>query len=158
MRCKPAAWRESKRFAASTADPDSNRHCSGNWGLQPASWIPATGDSKQRLIHPGRQQAWRAWGAQNGGLCFLPASGQGGSARQQSEGLVRAARGHYEEAAALARKTGSVATLVKALSGLALLDQTHDHYYGMANSRIQEALRAAPSCPNRDCMQDALLN
>ena len=86
---------------------------------------------------------------------FLLASGHSG---QQLENYVRSARGHYEEAAALARRTNNAATLVKALSGLAMLDQTYDHDYGAANTRIQEALRAAPSCRNRDCMLDALLS
>ena len=86
---------------------------------------------------------------------FLLASGQSG---QRLENYVRSARGHYEEAAALARRTNNAATLVKALSGLAMLDQTYDHDYGAANTRIQEALRAAPSCRNRDCMLDALLS
>lgn len=86
---------------------------------------------------------------------FLLASGQ---SAQRLENYVRSARGHYEEAAALARRTNNAATLVKALSGLAMLDQTYDHDYGAANTRIQEALRVAPSCRNRDCMLDALLS
>ncbi len=71
--------------------------------------------------------------------------------------MPRPVQAHYEEAAALARKTANAASLVKALTGLALLDESQQHDYGAANSHITEARRAASACPNRDCMLDALL-
>ena len=84
------------------------------------------------------------------------ASGQAEKVKQRAEALARSSRGHYEEAAALARKTASAESLVKALTGLALLDESQEHDYESANSRITEAMRAALSCPNRDCTLDAL--
>jgi CHAT domain-containing protein len=85
-----------------------------------------------------------------------PASGQAENVRQRAEALAHSSHGHYEEAAALARKTASAETLVKALTGLALLDESQEHDYESANSRVTEAMRAALSCPNRDCTLDAL--
>ena len=79
-----------------------------------------------------------------------------GNANAQLDALEQAARSHYEEAAQLARKTGSAASLVKALTGMVLLDEAR-HDYGSANSHVTEAVRAASSCPNQDCLLDALL-
>jgi hypothetical protein len=36
------------------------------------------------------------------------------------------------------------------------MEGSGDHDYGSANSRVNEALRASTSCPNRDCLADAL--
>jgi hypothetical protein len=74
----------------------------------------------------------------------------------QADALARKSHDHYLEAAELARKTGSAAYLVKALIALALMERSRDSDYGSANSRVTEALRAAASCPNRDCLADAL--
>lgn len=74
----------------------------------------------------------------------------------QADTLARRSHDHYVEAAGLARKTGSAAYLVKALLALALMEGSGDHDYGSANSRVNEALRASTSCPNRDCLADAL--
>ena len=79
-----------------------------------------------------------------------------GNANAQLDTLEQAARTHYEEAAQLARKTRSAASLVKALTGMVLLDEAR-HDYGSANSHVTEAVRAASLCPNQDCLLDALL-
>ena len=76
---------------------------------------------------------------------------------QRAGALARSSRGHYEMAAALARKTGSNAYLVQALLGLARIDTSHEHDYGSANARVTEALRAASGCRDKDCFLDALL-
>jgi CHAT domain-containing protein/tetratricopeptide (TPR) repeat protein len=89
---------------------------------------------------------------------FLQAYVKAENIAQSAETLARFARAHYEEAAKLSRKTASAVWLVKALNGLALLDESEKHDYGLANAHVTEALRAAPSCPNRDCMLDALLS
>jgi CHAT domain-containing protein len=82
-------------------------------------------------------------------------SGQTQTGDPRVDALLRRARGHYAEAVVLARETGSAGYLVKALLGLTLLDdQAHD--YGSANARVTEAMRAAGSCPNQDCVLDAL--
>ncbi|HEY6388032.1 MAG TPA: CHAT domain-containing protein [Candidatus Acidoferrum sp.] len=80
-----------------------------------------------------------------------------GDANAQLDALERTARSHYEEGAQLARKTRSATSLVKALTGLVLLDEAR-HDYGSANSDVTEAVRAASSCPNQDCLLDALLS
>ena len=74
----------------------------------------------------------------------------------QAEALAKSSRDHYLEAAALTRKTGSAAYLVKALLGLALVETTYLPDYGSAYSRVTEALRAAASCPDRGCLAEAL--
>ena len=79
-----------------------------------------------------------------------------GNGNEQLKALEKSARSHYEEAAVLARKAGSAVSLVKALTGMALIDESQ-HDYGTANSRITEALRTASSCPNQDCLLDVLL-
>src|SRR6516162_8612546 len=79
-----------------------------------------------------------------------------GNANAQLDTLEQAARTHYEEAAQLARKTRSAASLVKALTGMVLLDEAR-HDYGSANAHVTEAVRAASLCPNQDCLVDALL-
>ena len=79
-----------------------------------------------------------------------------GNANAQLDTLEQAARTHYEEAAQLARRTRSAASLVKALTGMVLLDEAR-HDYGSANSHVTEAVRAASLCPNQDCLLDALL-
>lgn len=83
-------------------------------------------------------------------------SANNANANPQVNALEQAARSHYEEAARLARKAGSATSLVKALTGMALLDESQ-HDYGSANSHVTEAVRAASSCPTQDCLLDALL-
>jgi len=76
---------------------------------------------------------------------------------QRAETLAASARDHYEEAAALARKTGMNLYLVKAVTGLALVYETQYHDYGSASPLVAEATRAASSCPNpQDCRREAL--
>jgi CHAT domain-containing protein len=87
---------------------------------------------------------------------FILATAQNGNLDQQAEALARSARSHYQEAAVLARKAGSATSLVKALTGMALLDESQERDYGAANSRVTDALRVAASCPNQDCTLDAL--
>ena len=82
---------------------------------------------------------------------LLALSGQ----TQQAGELSKSARSHYQEAITLARKTGDSRSLVSALNGTALIDEAEQDY-GAANARITEAMRAASSCPNQDCMLDAL--
>jgi CHAT domain-containing protein len=74
-----------------------------------------------------------------------------------AEMLAGKARDHYQEGAALARKTGTNAHLVKALTGLALVEEMQYHDYGAANTAVTEAMSAALSCSQaQDCRQDAL--
>ena len=76
---------------------------------------------------------------------------------QASAELGHSVRSNYEEGIALARKAGNAPVLVHALTGIAQIDE-FENDYGAANIRITEALRAASSCPNQDCMLDALLS
>jgi CHAT domain-containing protein len=77
--------------------------------------------------------------------------------KQRADVLALKARDHYKKAAALAQKAGTSSQLVKALTGLALVEETQYHDYGAANSAVTEAMRAASSCKDpRDCRQDAL--
>src|SRR6516225_1550678 len=55
-----------------------------------------------------------------------------GNGNEQLKALEKSARSHYEEAAVLARKAGSAVSLVKALTGMALIDESQ-HDYGTAN-------------------------
>lgn len=89
------------------------------------------------------------------GLTSTPQS-QGNSQRN-TDTLASKARDHYQQGAALARKTGTSAHLVKALTGLALVEETPYHDYGAASTAITEAVRAAGSCSDaQDCRQEAL--
>ena len=71
--------------------------------------------------------------------------------------LAGKARDHYKEGARLARKTATSFDLVKALIGLALVEETQYHDYGAASTAVTEAVRAALSCKaDQDCREEAL--
>ena len=80
-----------------------------------------------------------------------------GETQSTADTLAGRSRDHYKKAAELARKTGTSAHLVKALTGLALVEETQYHDYGAASTAVIEAMRAAASCSDaQDCRQDAL--
>ena len=90
-------------------------------------------------------------------LSRLTPATQAQNGGRRADILAGSARDHYKEAAALARKTGASAYLVKALTGLALVEETQYHDYGSANSQVTEAMRAASSCTDaQDCKRQAL--
>jgi CHAT domain-containing protein len=80
-----------------------------------------------------------------------------GESQRAADTLAARARDHYKEGAELARKTGTSAHLVKALTGLALVDETQYRDFGAASTAVTEAVRAAASCSDaQDCRQEAL--
>jgi hypothetical protein len=80
-----------------------------------------------------------------------------GETQSTADTLAGRSRDHYKKGAELARKTGTSAHLVKALTGLALVEETQYHDYGAASTAVIEAMRAAASCSDaQDCRQDAL--
>ena len=90
-------------------------------------------------------------------LSRLTPASQAQSGARRADILAGSARDHYKEAAALARKTRASAHLVKALTGLALVEETQYHDYGSANSQVTEAMRVASSCTDaQDCKREAL--
>jgi CHAT domain-containing protein len=88
---------------------------------------------------------------------MTPSALRQGETQHAADTLAGRSHDHYLQGAELARKTGTSAHLVKALTGLALVEETQYHDYGAASSAVTEAVRAATSCRNsEDCRQDAL--
>jgi hypothetical protein len=88
---------------------------------------------------------------------MTPSTLRQGETQGAADTLAGRARDHYKQGAELARKTGTSAHLVKALTGLALVEETQYHDFGAASTAVTEAVRAAASCSDaQDCRQDAL--
>ena len=88
---------------------------------------------------------------------LTPSTLRQGETQSAADTLAGRSRDHYKKAAELARKTGTSTHLVKALTGLALVEETQYHDYGAASTAVIEAMRAATSCSDaQDCRQDAL--
>lgn len=88
---------------------------------------------------------------------MMPNTLRHGKSQRTADTLAAKASDHYKQGAKLARKTRTSAHLVKALVGLALVDETQYHDYGAASIAVTEAVRAAASCSDaQDCRQEAL--